>query len=439
MKKLSESEFLNVYSNSFYKKVLKESLISFKYKINKKDAKIRIYNAYEKLMDYDYSISSPTEYIYLLKNEYVARILPVFQVEDEGIYFYLCKQIENDIAINRIPGTFGGWVLGNSIKQQEDDEIQYVFNSYNPWLWTKYWKEYQQYIYTNIDKNNYKYALKLDIANFYDSINVDILAKQLYKICAKDKYDYVNLIVYILKYWNRKFGRYLENTVGIPQNEFGDQSRLLANTYLNEYDEAMYAVCNNNDALYSRYADDQIILFNDDRSINKIMYIANRELRKLGLNINAGKTKKFTKYELIDFYLFIPLEELEKNNYNKAIDLFFEIIKKNGNIASVRSDTFFRRCLSIGLKNFSLENRSKILIYILRKEFIITSNVDFLHKIYINLFSEEKEIYIKQILEYFDVVVLNGFHYNVINFFKKEKLMTEYEYCKKKIEEVLVC
>lgn len=45
------------------------------------------------------------------------------------------------------------------------------------------------------------------------------------------------------------------------------------------------------------------LLFNDDRSINKIIYIANRELRKLELNINAGKTKKITKDELIDFYL----------------------------------------------------------------------------------------------------------------------------------------
>lgn len=439
MKKLSKDEFLNVFSENFYDKVLKQSLTSFNYKISKSEAKERIYSAYEKLINYDYSISSPTEYIYLLKSEYVARILPVFQVEDEGIYFYLCKQIEEDIAINRIPGTFGGWVLGNSIKDKETDEIQYVFNSYNPWLWTTYWKEYQKYIYTNLEKYDYKYALKLDIANFYDSINIDILSKQLYRICSKEKYEHVNLIIYILKYWNRKFGRYLENTVGIPQNEFGDQSRLLANTYLNEYDESMFQICCDCGALYSRYADDQIILFNEEEDINNIMLAANRELRKIGLNINAGKTKKFDKGELIDFYLFIPLEELEKKNYDEAVNIFFEIVKKRESIQNVRSDTFFRRCLSIGLKNFDLENRSKILMHVLKRNFIIESNVDFLHKIYINLFIEEKEKYIDQILRYFNLIKFNGFHYIVVNFLKREKLTAEYEYCKKKIEEEETC
>ena len=229
MRILEKEEFLNVFSNSFYEKTLKESLVSFKNRITKSEAKEKIYAAYIKLINFDYSISNPTEYIYLLKNQFVARIMPVFTIEDEAIYFYLCKQIEPDIANNRVVGTFGGWVLGNIIKNQEDDEIQYVFNSYNPWLWSKYWKEYQHYIYSNIEKYNYKYALKLDIANFYDSININILSEQLYKKCSKEKYDYIELIIYILKYWNRKFNNYNENSVGIPQNEFGDQSRLLAN------------------------------------------------------------------------------------------------------------------------------------------------------------------------------------------------------------------
>lgn len=146
MESLSKEEFLKVFSSSFYDKVLKESLVSFKRKITKSDAKDLMYNAYKKLLNFGYYISNPVEYIFLLKNEFVARIIPVFSIEDEAIYFYLCKRIEEDIANNRVPGTFGGWMLGNSIKTQEDDEIQYVFNSYNPWLWTKYWKEFQHYI-----------------------------------------------------------------------------------------------------------------------------------------------------------------------------------------------------------------------------------------------------------------------------------------------------
>ena len=380
----------------------------------------------------NYYVSNPVEYIYLLKNNFVARIIPVFSIEDESIYFYLCKRIEEDIANNRVIGTFGGWRLGNTFKTQEDDEIQYVFKSYNPWLWTKYWKEFQHYIYSNVEKSNYKYALKLDIANFYDSINIDILSKKLYKLCSKDKYDYIDLIVYILKYWNRRFSSYNESNVGIPQNEFGDQSRLLANTYLNEYDEKMYSICNNNNAMYSRYADDQIILFNKDEDINIIMLVANEELRKLGLNINAGKTKKFTKDELIDYFVFIPLEYLERKDYDKAVDFFFEIVKRNKDIKNVRSDTFFRRCLSIGLSEFNTKNREKILKFVNNKDFIINSNTDYLYKIYVNLFEKEKEIFINNLKHYFDLVKFNGFHYTVINFYKKAGLLEDYKkYCKR--------
>lgn len=433
MESLSKEEFLNVFSSSFYDKVLKESLVSFKRKITKSDAKDLMYNAYKKLLNFDYYISNPVEYIFLLKNEFVARIIPVFSIEDEAIYFYLCKRIEEDIANNRVPGTFGGWMLGNSIKTKEDDEIQYVFNSYNPWLWTKYWKEFQHYIYSNLDKYNFKYALKLDIANFYDSINIDILSKKLYKICSNDKYDFIELIVYILKYWNRRFSNYSENNVGIPQNEFGDQSRLLANVYLNEYDEIMSDICYKHGAMYSRYADDQIILFDNEEDINNIMLVANKELRKLGLNINAGKTKKFTKEQLIDHFVFEPLEYLEKKDYDKSVYVFFEIIEKYKNISAIRSDTFFRRCLSVGLDKFSNENRNKILNCILTKDFIINSNTDYLYKIYINLNDKEKKDFINDIDVYFHLVKFSGFHYSVIIFLKKAKLN---DYYKKFSEEV---
>ena len=437
MEKLSKEDFLKIYSKSFYKKVLNESLVSFKRKMTKAEAKSAMYRAYNKLISFDYYVSNPVEYIYLLKNEFVARIIPAFSIEDEAIYFYLCKRIEEDIANNRVPGTFGGWMLGNSIKSQEDDEIQYVFNSYDPWLWTKYWKEFQHYIYSNLEKNNYSFALKLDIANFYDSINIDILSKKLYKLCSKEKYEFIELIVYILKFWNRRFSAYSESNVGLPQNEFGDQSRLLANVYLNDYDEKMFNICDKYNAKYTRYADDQIILFDNEEDINKIMLLANEELRKLGLNINAGKTKLFTKDKLIDHFVFLPLEYLEKKDYDTAVEAFFEIVNRNGNIKNVRSDTFFRRCLSIGLDRFSQSNKEKILDYVLDKEFIINSNLDYLYKIYNNLDMKRKNTFISKIENYFEIVKFNGFHYNVINFFRRVNLKDKYkEYIKKVSDEV---
>lgn len=426
-----EKEFLKIFSSNFYKKVLKESLVSFKIKTTKSEAKRNIVDAYHNLLNFNYNISAPQEYIYLIKNRYVSRIIPVFTIQDEAIYFYLCKRLEDDISINRVDGTFGGWRIGNSIKALEDEELEYVVNSYDPSLWLKNWKDFQKYIFTNLQKYNYKYALKLDIANFYDSIDINLLSRKLYKCCSKEKYDIVELIIYLLKYWNKKYSNYNESNIGIPQNEFGDQSRLLANLYLNDYDVAMEQICINNNCKYSRFADDQIILFDEEEQINDIMLVCNDELRKIGLNLNAGKVKKFKKDDLIKFYLFNQLEKLDLKKYDEASTEFFELYDSG---KEIRSDTFLRRCLTIGLKKFSLSNRNRIMSIITSEDFIIKCGVQHLSKIYINLTLEEKEKFLETLFEMFKKIKFNGFKYIVITFAKKNRLNEFVNHCLKEME-----
>lgn len=426
----NEKEFLKIFSSSFYQKVLNESLVSFKYTMNKTEAKKIMIESYNNLINYNYNITVPQEYIYLIKSRYVSRIIPVFTVQDEAIYFYLCKQIEDDICNNRVAGTFGGWRIGNSIKSLECEELEYVVNSYDPGLWVKNWKDFQKYIFTNLEKYNYKYALKLDIANFYDSIDINILSRKLYRCCDKKNYKIVELIVYLLKFWNKKFSCYNENSVGIPQNEFGDQSRMLANLYLNDYDLIMEKICLDNECKYSRFADDQIILFDNEEQINNIMLICNKELRKIGLNLNASKEHKFTHDELINFYLFKELEKLDNGKYDEAANDFFKLYDSG---IEVRSDTFFRRCLTIGLKKFSISNRNKIVSIITNEDFIIKCGVQHLSGIYKNLYIEEKQKFIDSLFLIFKKIKFNGFKYTVITFSKKNKLEDFMDKCIKEL------
>ena len=48
IKKLDKEDFLKCFSKSFYDKILKESLLSFKKNVTKTEAKDRIYKAYLK-------------------------------------------------------------------------------------------------------------------------------------------------------------------------------------------------------------------------------------------------------------------------------------------------------------------------------------------------------------------------------------------------------
>lgn len=102
--------------------------------------------------------------------------------------------------------------------------------------------------------------LKLDIANFYDNINLSLLEKKLLVSVPVEKLEFINMLMYFLKNWNLKNDKYHLKSVGIPQNEFGDQSRLLANFYLQNYDKMVKRICDISNATYIRYADDQIII-----------------------------------------------------------------------------------------------------------------------------------------------------------------------------------
>lgn len=193
----------------------------------------------------------------------------------------------------------------------------------------------------------------------------------------------------------------------------------------------MEQVCNDNKCKYSRFADDQIILFDTEEQINNIMLVCNEELRKIGLNLNAGKVKKFSHAELIDFYLFNILEKIDLKKYDEAASDFFELYDAH---KEIRSDTFFRRCLTVELKRFSISNRNRIVSIITNEEFIIKCGIQHLSGIYKNLYIEEKQKFLDTLFIIFKKIKFNGFKYTVITFAKKNKLNDFMNKCVEELE-----
>ena len=137
------------------------------------------------------------------------------------------------------------------------------------------------------DVADWKCFLKLDIANFYDGINLSLLERKVRHVIPKSKQDVVTLLFHFLQNWNRRFEGYSMKTVGLPQDEIGDCSRILANFYLQDYDSAVYEVCERHDAKYVRFADDQIIYAANSEVAKNILFEASKELMKVNLNFNA--------------------------------------------------------------------------------------------------------------------------------------------------------
>ncbi len=429
----NEEEFLKLFSKKIYDKVIKESTISSIRKISKNEYDNILRDLYKELSLYEYKVNKLDEKIYIYKTNNVARIIPILNVKDELVYYFACKMIEDEIAINRTPNTYGGWRIGNRIKLEEDSEIEYVYKSYNPQLWNENWKEFQNIVYNETENiSDEDIILKLDIANFYDNINLNLLERKLLAGINNDKIEYINILMYFLKNWNIKNDKYNLKTVGLPQNEFGDQSRLLANFYIQDYDSEIKRICDSSDATYIRYADDQIIIIKDKSKINDIMYVISRELNKLGLNLNASKVKEFNK-ETIRIYYGIPVFKLlDEQKNNEAAKLFFSFYE-NKNI-EFNYTSSLKRFLNIGFENFSLHYRSKLKAIVTQYQFVRESDDYYLRKIYTNLNDSEKKELIELVKVISKETTYNGFHYSAIRFLEKEG--KDYDEITKRIKEI---
>lgn len=409
--------FENVFSNSFYKKVVKETLIPIK--MRKQEFQNTLIDLYNDLVTGNYSPSVLRGRLFSYKNNNVARIIPCLTVKDEALYFFLIKMIEEDIANNRVEGTFGGWRLGNAIKELENLEIEYVTNSYDPRLWNENWKEFSNIVWTKIRTDAYDAAYSLDIANFYDNVNLNILEKKLLAIVGRKKSHLVYLLTYFLKYWNKSIDNYDYKTVGIPQSEFGDQSRLLANFYLQDYDSIISEVCLDMGAEYVRYADDQIIFAKKDTDINKIMLNVCNELNKIGLNVNASKVSKYTMKELETYYGYEIIDDILEERYDMAAAKFFKLREKN---IKFREDIILKKLLTSGLNNYSKENEEKILSIVKTDNFLLNNGVFYLKKVYEYLSNGEKNSFIERLKFLLQTTYYNEFHYSVLKFAKEYKL-----------------
>ena len=405
MKKVDD--FSKIIDNNFFKHLNKFSLIPFNLKESRTSFLKKTYD--ELLSNFTkYKPQKPRKYISSPKSRFVIRMVPTFELSDYCIYYFCVKSLENFIAENRVEGTYGGFRLGGALRRKENIEFEPDVtdslndNSFNLLAWRQEYGEYQAALRSLSQKmdNKFFYAIHFDIANFYDCIRLDLLEKKIRnRINNKDLNDEIYLLFRFLKYWNNNYDN--EKIVGIPQEELGDCSRILANFFLQDYDQYIYDICQEINANYLRYADDQIIFAKSREDAEKIVFLASQKLFEEGLNIN-GKTKVFTNYQdFDDIYGFSIFEELklENPNINKAFELFEMKRDSNNNF---RVSSVLKRLLhkSIDLNNLTSRNRIRLLSYLWNEDFLLFSNDHYMMQIYKMLrTNEEKEEFLSTLDE----------------------------------------
>lgn len=129
------------------------------------------------------------------------------------------------------------------------------------------------------------HTLKIDISNYFNSIDVDILLPLLRKILSDDAplYDFFNALLTTDKavYDGKEITEKRGVMAGTPTSVF------LSNLYLKEMDTCFASI----GAIYARYADD-IIVFGTQEQIDSYENIISRFLEKYKLQLNAAKTAR---------------------------------------------------------------------------------------------------------------------------------------------------
>lgn len=141
------------------------------------------------------------------------------------------------------------------------------------------------------------YGYKVDISNYFNSVNVDILLDKM-KVFFKDDLVLFSFLKELLLNNKVNFnGNIIEENKGIMAGV--PISSFLANIYLQDIDEYF---CNNQ-VLYIRYSDD-IILFSEKENITKYVDKLNELIEKNKLKLNKEKIKYITpgdKWEFLGF------------------------------------------------------------------------------------------------------------------------------------------
>jgi hypothetical protein len=181
----------------------------------------------------------------------------------------------------------------------------------------KNWQDFQKKAYQYSKMDDYEYYIKFDISNFYNSINLDLLIRKIYLSIPLSKRFYGELLSHFLYNWNKKLEGYVDKKIGIPQDEIGDCSRILANFFLQEYDKKMYELCNSYNSTYLRYADDQIIFCKNKNQARHILFEASKILFKNDLILNSSKVIEYTSEKEFNDYWAFELFDLLADKDNK--------------------------------------------------------------------------------------------------------------------------
>lgn len=143
-------------------------------------------------------------------------------------------------------------------------------------------------------EQGYTYAVTLDLSKYFDTLNHEILINLLRRTIKDERV--VQLIKRYLKGGVMENGVVMETEEGSPQG--GNLSPLLANVYLNEFDQEFLK----RGVPCIRYADDIVLLAKSKRASERLLESSTKYLEEeLKLTVNREKSRTASVFAIRNF------------------------------------------------------------------------------------------------------------------------------------------
>jgi hypothetical protein len=414
---------------------------------DREDTVRRVYDAIESAR---YAASIPEAEIVANKGHGVARTIPVFCIEDYIVFYFCIKELEDVLCGNREVHTFGGWTLGGKMRKLEDLDVEFDHGfssarySFNPRAWMAAFGEFNSLLFAQLDTGVYSHVLQFDLSNFYDCVRLDILERWIREESDASKGWIIALLFYFLNQWNRRNTGLHPQAVGLPQDAMADCSRILANFYLQRYDKYATQLCVKANAIYFRYADDQMILLKDPSHAERLMLMLSRYLDRFGLRVNQKKVDLWTAKKLESFRCrkIQAIFKKKGDNQDRRLVRKFAMAylsiptrklsgKWNGGLP------LLNRLLWAKLELLPKREFERLLTRYTSQEYLLRADFDKLGRVAELNSKRAKPIkFLRRLREIGDASVHNAFHYEVLSFARNAGHKTLIKRFKRRLAEI---
>lgn len=320
--------------------------------------------------DSNYRPRRPEYTITIDKGHGVTRRIYVYRPEDYLVYIYAMLNLDSHLAHFHQQDVFGGYTMGGPNRRYPCHPVS--LNCMDPpsshpgtlakFAYMHEYKNYSAVIKDFLENNSSCYLLTLDIANFYDSINLQKLEKMVYHSVPPDHLPELKLL---FRFLNRRkpLGQ------GVPQEMIGDCSRLLAHFYLCPFDVKIRRFCRLNRIQYTRYLDDQVYCIPKNISPDRVIFEVSKELSYLGLNLNLSKVELFGdlqeyyRWRGYDLYGLLPPNRHGIFTYSPEITNRFvqTFLSRDPDTLYKHGSSIMKSIVSMGINKLEPDAKAEIL------------------------------------------------------------------------------